>query len=125
MVGCISRAAIPQHTCACLCLQGARQLASELALAVRSGATWHGACSCAPTWPPARACRCREILRNSPTALRILKAAMNAAEDGQAGIQELGGNATLLFYQSEEGNEVRAPRHAGMRLESRAARAPL
>lgn len=54
------------------------------------------------------ACRCREILRNSPTALRVLKAAMNAAEDGQAGIQELGGNATMLFYQSEEGNEVRA-----------------
>lgn len=50
---------------------------------------------------------CREMLRNSPTALRILKAAMNAAEDGQAGIQELGGNATLLFYQTEEGNEGR------------------
>lgn len=50
---------------------------------------------------------CREILRNSPTALRVLKAAMNAAEDGQAGIQELGHNATLLFYQSEEGNEGR------------------
>ena len=51
-------------------------------------------------------CRCREILRNSPTALRFLKAAMNAAEDGQAGIQEMGGCATSLFYQSEEGNEV-------------------
>ncbi|CAL8468079.1 g7618 [Coccomyxa elongata] len=50
---------------------------------------------------------CREILRNSPTALRVLKAALNAAEDGQAGIQELGGNATLLFYQTEEGNEGR------------------
>ncbi|GLC45681.1 hypothetical protein PLESTB_001317300 [Pleodorina starrii] len=50
---------------------------------------------------------CREMLRNSPTALRVLKAALNAAEDGQAGIQELGGNATLLFYQSEEGNEGR------------------
>jgi hypothetical protein len=44
-----------------------------------------------------------QIVRNSPTALRILKAAMNAAEDGQAGIQELGGNATLLFYQVREG----------------------
>jgi 1,4-dihydroxy-2-naphthoyl-CoA synthase len=32
-------------------------------------------------------CRCREIMRNSPTALRVLKAALNAAEDGQAGIQ--------------------------------------
>lgn len=54
--------------------------------------------------------RCREILRNSPTALRVLKSALNAAEDGQAGIQQLGGDATLLFYQSEEGNEVGAGR---------------
>ena len=46
---------------------------------------------------------CREILSNSPTALRVLKAAMNAADDGHAGMQELGGNATLLFYGSEEG----------------------
>ena len=88
-----------------------------------------------------RACRCREMLRNSPTALRLLKCALNAADDGHAGIQvtqvvpvaiadlrsvsrtpdacnvmpiahsrvrsqELGGNATMLFYQSEEGNEV-------------------
>jgi len=50
---------------------------------------------------------CREILRNSPTAIRLIKAAMNAAEDGQAGIQQLGGDATMLFYQSEEGNEGR------------------
>lgn len=50
---------------------------------------------------------CREMLRNSPTALRVIKAALNAAEDGQAGIQELGGAATLLFYQSEEGSEGR------------------
>lgn len=50
---------------------------------------------------------CREILSNSPTALRVLKAAMNAADDGHAGMQELGGNATLLFYGSEEGNEGR------------------
>ena len=50
---------------------------------------------------------CREMLRNSPTALRILKSALNAAEDGQAGIQQLGGDATMLFYQSEEGNEGR------------------
>jgi naphthoate synthase len=49
----------------------------------------------------------REILRNSPTALRLLKSALNAAEDGQAGIQQLGGDATMLFYQSEEGNEGR------------------
>ncbi|KAF8072883.1 TSTA3 [Scenedesmus sp. PABB004] len=51
---------------------------------------------------------CREVVRNSPTALRLLKSALNAAEDGQAGIQQLGGDATLLFYQSEEGNEGRA-----------------
>ncbi|KAI3426047.1 hypothetical protein D9Q98_008015 [Chlorella vulgaris] len=50
---------------------------------------------------------CREMLRNSPMALRVLKSALNAAEDGQAGIQQLGGDATLLFYQSEEGNEGR------------------
>lgn len=49
---------------------------------------------------------CREMMKNSPTALRLLKAAMNAAEDGQAGIQQLGGDATQLFYMSEEGNEV-------------------
>ena len=46
------------------------------------------------------------MLRNSPTALRLLKSALNAMEDGQAGLQQLGGDATLLFYQSEEGNEV-------------------
>eukprot|EP00892_Ulva_mutabilis_P003017 jgi/Ulvmu1/12716/UM095_0020.1 len=50
---------------------------------------------------------CREIMRNSPTAIRALKAAMNAAEDGQAGIQELGHNLTMMFYQSEEGAEGR------------------
>lgn len=50
--------------------------------------------------------RCREIVRNSPTALRLLKSALNAAEDGQAGLMALGGDATGLFYQTEEGNEV-------------------
>lgn len=48
---------------------------------------------------------CRQILSNSPTALRVLKSAMNAAEDGQAGIQQLAGDATMLFYMSEEGGE--------------------
>lgn len=48
---------------------------------------------------------CREILANSPMALRCLKAAMNADCDGQAGLQELAGNATLLFYLTEEGKE--------------------
>ncbi len=50
---------------------------------------------------------CREILENSPMALRCLKAALNADCDGQAGLQELAGNATLLFYLTEEGQEGR------------------
>jgi naphthoate synthase len=50
---------------------------------------------------------CREILANSPIALRCLKAAFNADTDGLAGIQELAGNATLLFYMTEEGKEGR------------------
>ncbi len=50
---------------------------------------------------------CREILRLSPIALRCLKAAFNADCDGQAGLQELAGNATMLFYMSEEGQEGR------------------
>ncbi|KAL6351512.1 hypothetical protein AAG906_040866 [Vitis piasezkii] len=48
---------------------------------------------------------CREILRNSPTAIRVLKSALNAVDDGHAGLQELGGNATFIFYGTEEGNE--------------------
>jgi len=48
---------------------------------------------------------CREILANSPMAIRCLKAALNADCDGQAGLQELAGNATLLFYLTEEGQE--------------------
>ena len=48
---------------------------------------------------------CREMLANSPIALRCLKAALNADCDGQAGQQELAGNATLLYYLSEEGQE--------------------
>ena len=50
---------------------------------------------------------CREILQHSPMALRCLKSALNADCDGQAGLQELAGNATLLFYMSEEGKEGR------------------
>ncbi|XP_047317904.1 1,4-dihydroxy-2-naphthoyl-CoA synthase, peroxisomal-like [Impatiens glandulifera] len=50
---------------------------------------------------------CREINRNSPTAIRVIKSAINAADDGHAGIQELGGNCTLMFYGTEEGNEGR------------------
>ena len=50
---------------------------------------------------------CREMLRNSPMALRLLKASLNAADDGLAGVQQLAGDATLLFYMSEEGLEGR------------------
>lgn len=46
-----------------------------------------------------------EILQNSPMAIRVLKSAFNAELDGQAGIQELAGNATLLYYMSEEAQE--------------------
>ncbi len=48
---------------------------------------------------------CREMLANSPLALRCLKAALNADCDGQSGLQELAGNATLLYYMTEEGKE--------------------
>jgi len=47
----------------------------------------------------------KEILEMSPLALRLLKSAFNAELDGQAGIQELAGNATLLYYMSEEAQE--------------------
>jgi naphthoate synthase len=47
----------------------------------------------------------RQILQHSPMALRVLKSAFNAELDGQAGIQELAGNATLLYYMSEEAQE--------------------
>ncbi|MEC9219729.1 MAG: 1,4-dihydroxy-2-naphthoyl-CoA synthase [SAR324 cluster bacterium] len=49
----------------------------------------------------------REMLQHSPMALRCLKSALNADCDGQAGLQELAGNATMLFYMSEEGQEGR------------------
>ena len=50
---------------------------------------------------------CREMLALSPLALRMLKASFNAADDGLAGIQQLAGDATLLFYMSEEAQEGR------------------
>ena len=50
---------------------------------------------------------CRQILTLSPMALRMLKAGFNAAEDGLAGVQQLAGDATMLFYMSEEGQEGR------------------
>ncbi|MCI0382062.1 MAG: 1,4-dihydroxy-2-naphthoyl-CoA synthase [Chlamydiae bacterium] len=48
---------------------------------------------------------CEEILKHSPLAIRCLKSAFNADCDGQAGLQELAGNATLLYYMTEEAKE--------------------
>jgi naphthoate synthase len=50
---------------------------------------------------------CRQMLRMSPLALRLLKAGFNAETDGLAGIQQLAGDATLLYYMSEEAQEGR------------------
>lgn len=50
---------------------------------------------------------CDELLTKSPTALRFIKASMNAATDGLAGLQQLGGDATMLFYTSDEAKEGR------------------
>lgn len=49
----------------------------------------------------------QRILEHSPLAIRLLKSAFNADVDGQAGLQELAGNATLLFYMTEQGQEGR------------------
>ena len=49
----------------------------------------------------------QEILEMSPLAIRLLKSAFNADLDGQAGLQELAGNATMLFYMTEQGQEGR------------------
>ena len=49
----------------------------------------------------------QEILQKSPVAIRFLKAAFNADTDGQAGLQELAGNATMVYYMTEEGQEGR------------------
>jgi naphthoate synthase len=50
---------------------------------------------------------CREMLAHSPLALRLLKAGSNAGTDGLAGVQQLAGDATLLYYMSEEAQEGR------------------
>lgn len=50
---------------------------------------------------------CREIMQLSPLAIRCLKSALNADCDGQTGLQELAGNATMLYYMTEEGQEGR------------------
>ncbi len=51
---------------------------------------------------------CQEMLEKSPLALRLLKSSFNAGLDGQAGVQELAGNATLLYYMTEEAQEGKA-----------------
>ena len=51
---------------------------------------------------------CKRMLQHSPLALRMLKASLNAADDGLAGIQQLAGDATLLYYMSEEAQEGKA-----------------
>ncbi len=50
---------------------------------------------------------CREMLEHSPMALRFIKAALNADCDGQIGLLDFGGSATLLYYLSEEAQEGR------------------
>ena len=50
---------------------------------------------------------CNQILEKSPTAIRLLKASLNADCDGQSGLQQLAGDATMLFYMSEEAKEGR------------------
>lgn len=50
---------------------------------------------------------CQEIMQLSPLAIRCLKSALNADCDGQTGLQELAGNATMLYYMTEEGQEGR------------------
>jgi naphthoate synthase len=50
---------------------------------------------------------CRRMLQLSPIALRMLKGGFNAADDGLAGVQQLAGDATMLFYMTEEGQEGR------------------
>jgi naphthoate synthase len=48
---------------------------------------------------------CKKIMRLSPLAIRMIKVGLNAELDGQAGIQELAGNATMLYYMTEESQE--------------------
>ena len=71
---------------------------------------------------------CRQMLTLSPIALRMIKAGMNAADDGLAGVQQLAGDATMLFYMTEEGQEGRNAfvehRSPGLLSASRAAREP-
>jgi naphthoate synthase len=60
-----------------------------------------------------------DILQKSPLAIRLLKSAFNAELDGQAGIQELSGNATLLYYMSEEAKEFHSAQRQKRKPDSR------
>ena len=60
-----------------------------------------------------------EILQKSPLAIRLLKSGFNAELDGQAGIQELAGNATLLYYMSEEAKEFHSAQRQKRKPDSR------
>jgi len=61
----------------------------------------------------------REILQHSPLAIRLLKSGFNAELDGQAGIQELAGNATLLYYMSGEAKEFHSAQREKRRPDAR------
>ena len=61
----------------------------------------------------------REILQHSPLAIRCLKAAFNADVDGQTGLQELAGNATLLYYMTEEAQEFHRAQREKRRPDAR------
>lgn len=61
----------------------------------------------------------REILQKSPLAIRCLKSAFNADVDGQSGLQELAGNATLLYYMSEEAKEFHQAQREKRRPDAR------
>jgi naphthoate synthase len=60
-----------------------------------------------------------EILQKSPLAIRLLKSGFNAELDGQAGIQELAGNATLLYYMSDEAKEFHSAQRQKRKPDSR------
>jgi len=64
----------------------------------------------------------REILGHGPLAIRCLKSAFNAELDGQAGIQELAGNATLLYYMTEEAKELHKAQREKRKPDSRRKR---
>ena len=61
----------------------------------------------------------QEILNHSPLAIRCLKSAFNADTDGQSGLQELAGNATLLYYMSEEAKEFHGAQREKRRPKAR------